>query len=268
MAVLTPRRALLPAIVALAALLATACAKGPDNPKSNITAAKGSVVGTVTIAAAASLTEPFKPIGEAFSAANGGGVEVKLSFGSSATLVNQIRGGAPADVFASADMATMDRLVSEGLVGGSPRIFARNRLAIIVKKGNPRGIRSLSDLSSAGIVALGGTEVPVGKYADKALASAGVSIVTTKITRGKDVKAVVNAVAEGDADAGIVYATDIAGPRVDAVPIPDAHNQVATYPIAVLKDTQNRPAAEAYVEFVLGAEGQSVLRSAGFMPPT
>lgn len=207
-------------------------------------------------------------MGDAFSASTGRGAELKFSFDSSSSLANQIREGAPVDVFASADTASMDRLASEGLVDGSPRIFARNRLAIVVKKGNPRGVKGLSDLPSVGIVALGGSEVPVGKYADQALTSAGVSIPATKITRAKDVKAVVNAVAEGDADAGIVYVTDITGSRAESVPIPDQHNQVAIYPIAVLKNAKNHKGAEAFVGYVLSNEGQAVLRSAGFMAPT
>lgn len=249
------------------ALLAAGCADKPTGTGANDTGPRRTEV-MLTVAAAASLTVPFSSIGEAFSAATGTGVDVKFSFDSSATLVSQIGGGAPADVFASADEASMDRLASEGLVDGSPRVFARNRLAIIVKKGNPRGIKSLGDLPSAGIVSLGGNEVPVGKYANQALASAGVSISATKTTRAKDAKAVVNAVAEGDADAGIVYATDITGPRVDAVPIPDQYNQVATYPIAVLKNAKNHQGAEAFVEYVLSNGGQAVLRSAGFMAPT
>lgn len=252
--------------LALVALLAAGCAGKPAGTGANDSGSRGAEVA-LTIAAAASLAGPFKSIGEAFITATGSAAELKFVFDSSASLASQIQGGAPGDVFASADEASMDRLASEGLLDGPPRIFARNRLAIVVKKGNPRGVKGLSDLPSVGIVALGGPEVPVGKYADQALASAGVVIPAAKITRAKDSRAVLTAVTEGDADAGIVFATDATDTRVDAISIPDPHNPAATYLIAVLKEARNSDAARAFLDFVLSPDGQVTLRSHGFMVP-
>jgi molybdate transport system substrate-binding protein len=225
------------------------------------------VTGGVTIAAAASLTAPFTTIGNDFEAANPGAT-VTFTFDSSGTLSKQILEGAPADGFASADEANMKKLTDAGLVADSPEVFARNQLAIVVKKGNPKGVTTLADLATVGVVSLCGSEVPCGRYADEILTKAGVTIPETSVTRGQNVKATLAAVADGDADAGIVYLTDVTGDKVEAVAIPEAQNAVATYPIAVLKASTNPAAAEAFVAFVLGPQGQAVLEEAGFLPPT
>ena len=257
----------------LAAVLLTAC--GGTNGGSSAatspggsTPATGMASGTLTVSAAASLTEPFEKIGEAFRKANPGVTDVRFSFDSSSTLAKQILDGAPADVFASADEVNMTKLTDAHLVAGTPQVFARNRLAIVVKKGNPKGVRTLTDLATVDTVSLCGREVPCGKYADQVLQQAGVTIPTERITRGQNVKATLGAVADGDADAGIVYATDVTGERVEAVAIPDAQNAIATYPIAVVSAAGNPAAAQAFTAFVLGPEAQTILRQAGFLPPT
>jgi molybdate transport system substrate-binding protein len=183
--------------------------------------------------------------------------------------VTQIEGGAPADVFASADEANMGRLVAGGRVDGAPEIFARNRLLIVTKRGNPQRVDSIADLAGLNVVSLCGETVPCGKYAAESLERAGVTIPESKVTRGVDATATLGAVSRGDADAAIVYATDAraAGDDVATVTIPDAQNVVVTYPIAALRASRNGDTARAFVAYVLSRAGQATLRSYGFLPP-
>ena len=270
--------------VAALLLLAAACASSPDATSAGSASGTGTGTGTsdagigtagsdtpvldadVTVSAAASLTAPFGMIGDELTAASAGAGEVTFSFDSSSTLAAQIIDGAPADVFAAADEASMTRLVDAGLIVGEPRVFARNELAIVVKAGNPTGIASLADLASADVVALCGEDVPCGRYAAEVLDQAGVAIPTDRITRGQNAKATLAGVAAGDADAGIVYATDIVGADVEAVAIPAEVNVIADYPIAVVADAADPTSAEAFVAFVLGPGGQAILADAGFLP--
>lgn len=262
-------------IVALAVVCVLAGCSAADDPAtagspagSPGSAGSGAVSGAITVSAAASLTVPFTTIAEDFRAANPG-AEVTFTFDSSGTLSRQIVDGAPADVFAAADETSMDRLADAGLIAGSPEVFARNRLAIVVKNGNPTGIGSLADLAGVadtGTIALCGTEVPCGRYADQILADAGVVLAEGSVTRGQNVKATLAAVADGDADAGIVYATDITGEKVQAVAIPDDANIVARYPIGVVRTASDRATADAFVAFVRGPRGQAALEAAGFLP--
>jgi molybdate transport system substrate-binding protein len=231
-------------------------------------AAAGKATGTVTVSAAASLTTAFKIIGDDFKKANPGVTDVKFNFDSSSTLVTQIQGGAPADGFASADEANMNKLTKANLVAGTPIVFARNRLAIVVKKANPKGVKALADLATAGTISLCGSDVPCGKYADQILETANVKIPADKITRGQNVKATLAAVADGDAEAGIVYVTDITGDKVETVAIPDPQNVIATYPIGDIKASTNQDTMQAFIEYVLSAPGQATLKAAGFLPPT
>lgn len=274
------------AVLGAAALLVlvAACASSPDATPAGSPSGPGTGTGTsdtgtgtagsdtpvlgadVTVSAAASLTTPFGTIGDELTAAAGGAAEVTFSFDSSSTLATQTIDGAPADVFAAADEASMARLVDAGMVRGEPRVFARNQLAIVVKAGNPTGIGGLADLASADVVALCGEDVPCGRYAAEVLDRAGVAIPTDRITRGQNAKATLAAVAAGDADAGIVYATDIVGDEVTAVAIPTEVNIVANYPIAVVLDAADPASAEAFVAFVLGPRGQAILADAGFLP--
>jgi molybdate transport system substrate-binding protein len=254
-------------IVVLLVTLGLAAACGSDGP--GRTGGERSPSGTITVSAAASLTEAFGRIGEDFHAASPG-VTVTFNFGSSGTLGTQIQQGAPADAFASADEDTMDELVTAGLISGKPRVFARNELVIVTKPGNPRGVRSLADLAKLDVVSLCGITVPCGKYAAQVLEDAGVTIPETKVSRGQDVKATLTAVTTGDADAAIVYVTDAkaAGEKADTVAIPDEQNAIATYPIAVMKESDDRAASDAFVAYVLSSEGAATLRSFGFLPPS
>jgi len=230
-------------------------------------AATGACAENLTVFAAASLTDAFRTIGKEFDAAHPG-TKVEFNFAGSSTLARQIIEGAPADVFASADEENMKKAVDAGDVAGKPQTFARNRLAIVVPHGNPKRVAGLADLGRAGMtVALAASEVPVGRYATQAFAKAGVP--RPEASSEVDVKAVLTRVAMGEADAGVVYATDMTagGDRVEAVTIPDAHNVIASYPIATLKSAPNAAGARAFVDYVLSAAGQGVLQRSGFIAP-
>ena len=221
----------------------------------------------LNVFAAASLTASFKAIGAAFQVAHPN-VELAFNFAGSPALVQQIREGAPADVFASADEATMEKLVGARAVTGAPRIFAGNELQIAVAKGNPHRIAGLSDLEKPGlVVVLCGDTVPCGRYGLEAFAKAGAKAPAG--SRELDVKAVLNKVALGEADAGLVYATDVRAARdkVDGVDIPMAHNVVVRYPIAALRDANHVEDARAFIAFVLSDPGTKILGEYGFQSP-
>ena len=245
--------------IVVLALLLTACGAGDDPPAGQA----GGPSGSVTVLAAASLTESFTEIGRRFEAANRG-VDVTFSFDASSTLVQQVKAGAPADVLATADEATMKQAVNAGTVT-SPALFARNRLAIIVARGNPKAVRAITDLARPGlIVVLCAPDVPCGRFGGQILDRAGVRAEPRSLE--PNVKGVVSKVVLGEADAGIVYSTDVkaAGDKAQGVDIPLPQNVVASYPIATLRSPRNRTAAEAFTAFVRSEDGQSVLTGAGF----
>ncbi len=225
-----------------------------------------SVSGTITVFAAASLTAAFTEVAAAFEKANPQ-AKVTLNFAGSSTLLTQLQNDAPADVFASADEANMDRAVNARLVDGEPQIFAKNRLIIVTGKGNPLRIKTLSDLSKPEVfVALGAPGVPVGDYARQVLAKANIDVKPK--TLEANVSAIVNKVALREIDAGIVYVTDVAidDYRVDGIPIPDSENLLATYPIAALSSSKNRVGALAMVAFAKSETAQSILAKYKFLP--
>jgi molybdate transport system substrate-binding protein len=253
-------RTRLAAVLAAAALLLAAC--GGDGDSGGSSAATAS--SELKVFAAASLTGAFTELGRQYAAANGGD-KVTFNFAGSQALATQIRQGAPADVFASADLANMAKV--EDLTG-TPRNFASNLLEIVVEKGNPRGVEGLGDLAAADLkVVLAAPEVPAGKYAAEVLAKAGVTV--RPVSQEDNVKAVVTKVALGEADAGIVYRTDVAagGGKVEGVELPEDQNVLATYPIATVKATKAQDQAQAFVDLVLSAEGRRVLEQHGFLPP-
>jgi molybdate transport system substrate-binding protein len=225
------------------------------------------VTGTLTVSAAASTTEAFTKMGADFQKRNPG-TTITFNFGSSGTLSQQIQGGAPADVFASADGSNMQKLVTGKQVTAEPTVFASNLLTIAVKPGNPNNVKSLADLSDLDVVSLCGETVPCGKYADHILTGAGVTIDPSKTTRGADVKTTLAAVTTGDADAAIVYVTDAksAGGSVATVPIPTWQNACAIYPIAPIATTTNQDLANAWIAYTVSPGGQRTLRSFGFLP--
>lgn len=249
---------------ALVVLVAAAVAAGPGASAS--TPIQAEPRGAITVSAAASLTEAFTEIGARFEKTYKG-TDVTFNFDASSALVLQIQSGAPADVFASADEANMDKLVDGGQVTADPIVFAQNELQVAVKPGNPEKVKTLADLADVGVVALCAPEVPCGKYADAALAEAGVTIPPDQITRGQNAKATLTAVSAGDAAAAIVYVTDVeaAGSSVRGVKIPDSLNQIATYPIAPLADAENPATARAFVRYVASPAGQRILRRYGFL---
>jgi molybdate transport system substrate-binding protein len=222
------------------------------------------LTGSTSVFAAASLTDSFNALGHSFQARNPG-LTVKLNFAGTPTLVTQIEQGAQADVFASADITNMDKLKGDGFTTGDSKVFAHNRLEIVVAPGNPKGINSLADLAKPGVIYISeAATVPAGKYSRQALARAGVTVTPKSLET--DVKSVVSKIELGEADAGIVYATDVkaAGSKVTGVQIPDSYNVVATYPLVAVKGAQNAAAASAFIAFVLSSTGQSTLESFGF----
>ena len=224
--------------------------------------------GDLTISAATSLTDAFAELAKQFRKVNKG-VKVHLNFGSSSTLVAQIQSGAPSDIMASADLTNLEKLVASGNVAVTPKVFARNTMAIAVKPGNPKSVRSVADLASLSFIALCGKTVPCGVYASSVLTRAGVVIAESKVTRGIDVKTTLSAVANGDADAAIVYKTDVSAAKktVVGIDIPSAQNVKAMYGIAPIRGSKNPANAKAFIDFVLSEQGWQILKSFGFQRP-
>ncbi len=226
------------------------------------TTTEGTARTTLTVFAAASLQPAFDKVGKRLETSQN--IATTFSYAGSQTLTTQLAQGAPADVFASADVGHMTTVQSAGLLHGQSVLFAHNRLEVAVAKGNPKGIHSLADLARPGlIVVLADPSVPAGKYAQQALAKANVTVHPASLEQ--QVTGVLSKVALGEADAGIVYVSDIVtSGQVDGVPIPDSQNVIADYPIAVLKSTQNLKGAVAFVDFLLSLDGQNILTAAGF----
>jgi molybdate transport system substrate-binding protein len=248
----------LAALAALAALTITGCGEeGSTGPP----AGSGEVGGTVTVFAAASLTEPFSLIADEFEAANPG-TTVVLNFASSSTLAQQINEGAPVDVFAAADPLPMQQIADAGVNGVDPVPFVRNTLVIAVPAGNPLGIAGLADLAAV-TVALCAEQVPCGRAALAALATAGVEL--TPATLERDVKAAIAKVELGEVDAALVYRSDVqAGSDVEGVEFAESATAVNEYPISVLEDAPNPATATAFVDHVRSGAGMAVLTGAGF----
>lgn len=219
----------------------------------------------VLVSAAASLTDAFADVAAAFEADHPD-VDVVLNLGGSSALREQVLEGAPADVLATADTATMDEVVAAGATAGDPTVFATNALAIAVPDGNPAGLADLGDFAREDLLlGLCATGVPCGDFARQALDGAGV---TARLdTEEPDVRALVTKVAAGELDAGITYVTDVAAnDEIDGIALDDVDVR-ATYAIAVLADAANPADAAAFVAFVLDERGQSLLAVRGFGTP-
>lgn len=231
-------------------------------------AADAPLTGDVTVFAAASLTEAFTELGTAFEAMHPE-TTVTFNVAGSQQLATQIAtDGAPADVFASANQTQMDVVADADLLDGDPVVFARNRLEIVVEPGNPADVTTLEDLGRDDVtVVLAAEEVPAGQYAREALDAAGVTV--RPVSLETDVRAVLTKVALGEADAGIVYTSDItaADERAEGVAIPDEDNVIAAYPIAALRDAPNAAAGRAFVALVRSEEGRRTLDAYGFVAP-
>ncbi len=223
--------------------------------------------GELLVFAAASLTDAFDELGDAFTAAEPR-VEVVLNLAGSQTLASQIVEGATADVFASADPTQMDVVAAAGELAHDPQVFTTNRLAIAVEPGNPLGLTGLEDLADPELlVVLPAEENPAGRYARQALDAAGVAL--TPVSLERDVRAARSKVELGEADATIVYASDIvaARRRVDGIDLPAEHDVPVAYPIARLADAPDAEVADAFVAFVLSEQGQAILATYGFTSP-
>ncbi|WP_311244061.1 molybdate ABC transporter substrate-binding protein [Microbacterium sp. WCS2018Hpa-23] len=258
----TLRRTVTVALTA-AALALAGCAAGAESPTPTAAgeASESAVSGELTVYAAASLSGAFDEIGAAFTAVNPG-VEVSGVYDGSSTLVTQLLEGAPADVFASADEANMDKLEGAAV---APTLFASNTLVIAVPTGNPGGVETLDDLADVTTV-LCAPEVPCGAASATLISNAGVTVEAASLEQ--NVTAVLTKVAAGEADAGLVYATDVVGGDDVEVIVPDGADEVVNhYPIAALSEAPNSAAAEAFVAFVLSDEGQRILADFGFGAP-
>lgn len=244
----------------------TADAPAGSGPLFTVEVEPEELSGTVTVAAAASLRAAFDDVAGGFTAENPE-VDVVLNYDSSSTLAAQVLEGAPADVFASADLANMTELTDAGRIDGEPRTFVRNQLVIVTKPGNPVGITGLADLVDVGVVSLCGSQVPCGRYATEALELSEVTIDESSVTRGPNAAATLTAVTDGDAVAGIVYVTDAlaAGSAVHRVDLPAGVDVAAEYPIAVLAGARHLRVAQAFVDYTMGTAGQAVLAEYGFL---
>ncbi|MZD18235.1 MULTISPECIES: molybdate ABC transporter substrate-binding protein [Streptomyces] len=260
------------ALGATALLTLGACSSSDDSTtatsgSSSSASSSDEVSGTVTVFAAASLKESFTTLGKRFEEEHPG-TKVTFSFGGSDSLAASITGGAPADVFASASPKTMAIVTDAGDVSGTPTTFVRNQLEIAITPGNPDGIDSLKDLTGSGLkVVLCDKAVPCGAAAQKALDAAGLKL--TPVSYEQDVKAALTKVELKEADAAVVYKTDVraADGKVEGVEFPESADAVNDYPIVRLKDAPNAEAAEAFIALVRSAEGRRVLTGAGFLKP-
>ncbi|MFD8494160.1 molybdate ABC transporter substrate-binding protein [Amycolatopsis sp. NPDC059657] len=245
-------------VLSAVALLATACGSDPApaaQPEGK----------TLTVFAAASLTESFTALGKQFEAAHAG-VTVRFNFAGSSALVQQLTQGAKADVFASADQANMDKGVKSGVIDGQPVVFATNKLTIAVGKGNPKGITSFADLTKAGLkVVVCAPQVPCGAAEQKVETATKADV--KPVSEEQDVKAVLAKVTSGDADAGLVYVTDAttAAAKVDKVDFPESSGAINDYPIAAVNGGQ-ADLAKAFNDYILSG-GRPELTKAGFGTP-
>ncbi|MFD5638910.1 molybdate ABC transporter substrate-binding protein [Streptomyces sp. NPDC127077] len=261
--------------IGAAALLALSACSSSDS-SDTAEKAKGSassssspkLSGTVTVFAAASLKESFTALGQQFEKAHPG-TKVTFSFGGSDSLAASITGGAPADVFAAASPKTMAIVSDKGDAATTPETFVRNQLEIATLPGNPDKIASLKDLTKSGLkVVLCDKTVPCGAAAQKALDASKLKL--TPVSYEQDVKSALTKVELKEADAAVVYKTDVkaAGDKVEGVEFPESADAVNDYPIALLKDAPNTDAAKAFIALVQSPEGQQVLTEAGFLKPT
>lgn len=252
----------------LAAVLVAGCGSDSRSDSGNDSGGGGSATtGTITVSAAASLTGTFNQIKDDFAAAHPG-VTINISYGGSDTLAAQINAGAPVDVFAAASDATMAAVVSAGNLAGSPTTFASNTLEIAVPPSNPAKIATLADTAKPGVdLVLCADTVPCGAAAKKVYQTA--NLTPSPVSFETDVKSVLSKVQLNEADAGLVYKTDViaAGDTVKGISFPQAAGAATNYPIGVVRNAPNADAAAAFVDYVLSAEGQKALAAAGFTSP-
>lgn len=219
---------------------------------------------TLTVLAAASLTESFDALGRRFEIDNPG-VTVRFNYAGSADLAQQIVNGAPADVFAAASEVTMKTVTDAGLAADRPTVFATNVLQIATARGNPKHIVSFADLARPGLaVVVAGPQVPCGAATQKVERATGVKL--TPVSEESDVRSALGKVMSGDADAGVVYVTDVAAAdgKVQGVAFPEADKAVTAYPITVVKNAPQAELAARFKQLVTGEFGQKTLQAARF----
>lgn len=253
-------------VVAVAGLTLLLAGCGGGSQPANPPAAAPAESGTLTVLAAASLTETFTALEQRFEADHPG-VDVKLNFAGSSDLAQQVVNGAPADVFAAASDATMKTVTDAGLAAGPPTTFATNVLQIATAPGNPKGIATFADLAKPDLkVVVCAPQVPCGAAAERIEKATGVTL--SPVSEEADVKSTLGKVTSGDADAGLVYVTDVAAAKgtVQGVSFPEADQATTNYPITVLKDAPQAPLAQQFVELVTGDAGRQALEAAGFGP--
>ncbi len=263
-------------------LLGSACApQAGENHLTPVAPTARPQPRTLTVLAAASLTDSFKELGQRFESQNPG-VRLSFSFAGSQQLAQQIDQGAPADVFASASKKYMDAAIASMRVAdGTPTTFAQNRLVVIFPKDNPAGLSTLQDLAKPGLkLDFADISVPVGQYTldflDKAAQEAALGadfkekVLSNVVSYEMDVKAVVSKISLGEVDAGVVYFSDYhtAAGTLGRLDIPDALNVISSYPIAPIADGKNADLAEDFIGWVLSPEGQAILSRHGFVPVT
>src|SRR5215472_14085760 len=250
----------------IAAGLATVVVAGCSSSTTTPSTSSSPSTGTITVFAAASLTETFTKLGQQFQAAHKGDT-VKFSFGPSSGLATQITSGAPADVFASASPTNMQDVVSAG-DASNPQNFAKNTMEVAVPPNNPAKVTSVNDLAKHSVkVALCQPQVPCGVVAAEVFKNAGITV--KPVTLQPDVKSVLAQVETGNVDAGMVYVTDVqaAGSKVNGVKISASDNASTEYPIATINSSKHKSEAQAFMNYVLSPAGQQVLTAAGFEKP-
>ncbi|GAA3857160.1 molybdate ABC transporter substrate-binding protein [Streptomyces sedi] len=258
----TRRARLLPALLVPAALVLAGC--GADDGASGSDGGGGGSEVTLTVLAAASLTDVFEEAGAAYEEERPG-TTVRFSFAGSQELVAQLNGGAPADVLVTADTDTM---ASAAELTGEPETIARNELTIVTPPDNPAGVEELADLGEPGLrLVLAAPEVPAGRYGQEVLRERGVE--AEPVSLESSVRAVLGKVRLGEADAGLVYATDaaVAGDDVRTVPIPEEWNVLAAYPAAALNEAEHPDEAADFVSWLNGETARGLLADAGFLAP-
>jgi molybdate transport system substrate-binding protein len=245
-----------------AAIALAACGSTP--PGSSVS--PDPLSGSITVFAASSLTNAFNTAEKGLEIDHPG-FKATYSFAGSQSLVTQIISGAPADVIATANTDTMAQLTAKGLVD-TPEKFCQNKLEIAVAPGNPLNVKTLADLNNSGVkLVIGDPSVPVGEYVTDIEASDGLHF--NPVSLQLDDASVLEQLESGDANAGLVFVTDVigAGSKVVGVPIPDAQNKIGTYEIAAVKESSNQAAAQAFVTSAVSGDVQTELRAAGFLPP-
>lgn len=249
----------------LSATAAVAVAACGSSPATSSSASPDPLSGSITVFAASSLTTAFNTAEKGLEVAHPG-FKAAYSYGGSQALMTQIVGGAPADVIATANTSTMAQLTAR--LVETPVAFCRNKLEIVVAQGNPLHIRTLADLNRPGVkLVIGDPSVPVGSYVTDIEASDSLHFMPVSLQLSD--AAVLEQVESGDANAALVFVTDViaAGNKVTGVPIPDTQNKIGTYEIAAVKASSNLGAAEAFVTSAVAGDVQTELISSGFLPP-